>query len=62
MPNEVRLVVNKAKALFSIYTPGQIKALKNRHAHVALRTRFLMYAAVLDWYNMGIVGPGHCDE
>ena len=62
MPHEIRLVFKKATTLFTVYTPGQIKALKNKRGHVALRSKFLTYAAALDWYNRGILGPGHCDE
>lgn len=58
MPDAVLGAWNEAKGLFEAYTPGQIAALKNNSS---LRARFNSLAIVLDYYNMGATGPGHCN-
>lgn len=61
-PPEVLSTLDGATVLFETYTPDEIGALKGKPADVALRESFLSKAALLDWYNNGIVGPGHCSE
>jgi hypothetical protein len=48
-----------ATALFETYTPEEIGALKGNNA---LRQQFLALATILDDYNNGLIGPGHCSE
>jgi len=58
-PPEVLDAWNQATALFESYTPDEIGALKGKKPP---RPDFLSYAGVLDYYNNGILGPGHCSE
>jgi hypothetical protein len=62
VPPEVQDTFVAATALFNTYTPEYIGALKNKPGDVALRSQFIQYAATLDWYNNGLLGPGHCSE
>jgi hypothetical protein len=48
-----------ATALFEAYTPAQVKAMKGNHP---VRQQFTTLAYLLDQYNNGITGPGHCTE
>lgn len=57
-PELVTDVLAEAEALFNAYTPAQIGALKGSNA---LRKTFIEHAKILDQYNNGIIGPGHCD-
>lgn len=50
---------DEATGLFSLYTPAQIKAMKSNNP---VRQRFLALASILDDYNNGIIGPGHCED
>lgn len=52
---------NEAKAVFEAYTPAQIAVLRGRVA-TELRGYLLARAMLLDAYNNGLTGPGHCDE
>ncbi len=58
-PAEVLDAWNQATALFESYTPADIGAL---HGNKPPRPDFLSYAGILDMYNNGILGPGHCSE
>jgi len=58
-PPEVLDAWNQATALFETWTPDQVGALKGNKPP---RPDFLSYAGVLDYYNNGILGPGHCSE
>ena len=49
----------EATQIFATYTPAQIGALKSNNA---LRAHIIELAALLDAYNNGITGPGHCDQ
>jgi hypothetical protein len=51
----------EARAVFEAYTPAQIAALKGKDGS-ALRAHIVELAGVLDAYNNGLIGPGHCDE
>lgn len=58
-PPEVLSAWNEATTLFQTYTPAQIGALKGNQKP---RPRFLELAGLLDMYNNGLIGPGHCSE
>ena len=59
MPAEVLSAWNEGTTLFSTYTPAQIGAQKGSQQP---RKRFLELAGLLDMYNNGLIGPGHCSE
>jgi hypothetical protein len=48
---------DQAEALFETYTPAQVANLKGAAKHV-----WINLATILDNYNNGLIGPGHCDE
>jgi hypothetical protein len=56
-PADVLATMDEAQQLFEAYTPEAVGALKGNNA---LRARFIDAAAVLDAYNNGQSGPGHC--
>ncbi|MFL6195143.1 MAG: hypothetical protein ACJ75H_13295 [Thermoanaerobaculia bacterium] len=58
-PPEVLAAWNEATTLFQTYTPAQIGAQKGSQQP---RKRFLELAGLLDMYNNGLIGPGHCSE
>lgn len=51
----------QAAALFNFYTPEGVAAAKGKSGN-ALRSQFVSLASVLDTYNNGYLGPGHCSE
>ena len=57
-PGEVSNAIIEAGKLFQQYTPAEIGGLKGSDA---LRQKFIQYAALLDQYNNGKIGPGHCN-
>jgi hypothetical protein len=59
MPPEVLSAWNEGTTLFSTYTPAQIGAQRGSQQP---RKRFLELAGLLDMYNNGLIGPGHCSE
>jgi hypothetical protein len=59
MPSDVATVLGDATALFGTYSPDFIGALSGGDD---LRKQFVGMAKVLDKYNNGILGPGHCDD
>ena len=59
MPAEVQAAWNEATTLFQTWTPAQIAAQKGNQQP---RKRFLELAGLLDMYNNGLIGPGHCSE
>jgi hypothetical protein len=59
LPMEVQEAFDEAKTLFETWTPAQIGALKGADP---TRKRFLELAGLLDMYNNGLIGPGHCSE
>ncbi len=61
VPSSVLSTLNAASALFTTYTPGQVEAAKGKAGN-ALRSQFITLAGVLDAYNNGLIGPGHCSE
>ena len=56
-PSAAEAAFDAATVLFSTYTPAQIAALKG-NSHV--RQEFIALAGILDAYNNGLIGPGHC--
>lgn len=59
LPPEVLSAWNEATTLFQAWTPAQIAAQKGNQQP---RKRFLELAGLLDMYNNGLIGPGHCSE
>lgn len=59
MPVEVQQAWQEAKALFLVWKPAQIASQKGGQQP---RKRMLELAGLLDLYNNGLVGPGHCSE
>jgi hypothetical protein len=59
MPPEVMQAWQEATTLFQVWTPAQIGAQKGGQQP---RKRFLELAGLLDMYNNGLLGPGHCSE
>ena len=57
VPADVQTAITDATDLFNTYNPDEIGALKGRDE---LRAQFITLASVLDEYNNGITGPGHC--
>jgi hypothetical protein len=55
----VAAALAEATTLFQTYTPAAIKALKPSSA---VRQRFVTLGGLLDAYNNGLTGPGHCSE
>lgn len=58
-PDEVDGALTLGGDLFSTYTPAEIGALKGNDP---LRAQFLSVNDILDSYNNGEIGPGHCDD
>jgi hypothetical protein len=48
-----------AESLLNEYTPAEVKALSNNDNDKKL---FKSLAGILDDYNNGLIGPGHCDD
>jgi hypothetical protein len=59
VPAAVQDAFDDATVLFNTYTPAQIAALKGNKAP---RPEFIALAAILDGYNNGLSGPGHCSD
>ena len=57
VPSNVQTAITASTNLFNTYTPAYIGALKGGDE---LRAQFISIASVLDAYNNGIIGPGHC--
>ncbi len=59
IPPSVLAAFNAATVLFNTYTPAQIAGLPGNNP---IRKQFVNLAGILDKYNNGITGPGHCSE
>ena len=59
IPDDVLDAFDEATTLFNTYTPDQIAALKGKNS---VRQQFVSLAEILDDYNNGLSGPGHCSE
>jgi hypothetical protein len=60
VPSEVQEAFDAATVLFQTYTPGEVAALKGKAGNED-RAQFIRLAELLDKYNNGLLGPGHCD-
>jgi len=56
-PSAAQSAFNSATTLFNTYTPAQAAALKG-----SAKNTWTNLATILDNYNNGLIGPGHCDE
>ncbi len=56
---EVDAALAEAMDLFATYTPAQVAAFRGNST---VRARFVALALLLDQYNNGLIGPGHCSE
>jgi hypothetical protein len=56
-PEEVQDAFDAATDLFQVYTPAEVGAWRGNHA---TRAEFIALASILDNYNNGLLGPGHC--
>lgn len=59
--SEVQAAFNEATEKFKLYTPAQLAAMKGKGG-TDTRARFIALAGILDGYNNGLTGPGHCSE
>lgn len=57
-PAAAQTAFNSATTLLNTYTPAQIGALAGNSS---LRKQFVELGGILDSYNNGKIGPGHCD-
>jgi hypothetical protein len=60
-PTDAQAAFAAATALFEEYTPDEVAGMKGRNGK-ATRADFIALAEILDDYNNGYIGPGHCDE
>ena len=58
-PTAAQAAFDEATSLLQTYTPDQIAALKGKSP---VRQTFICLAEILDDYNNGLIGPGHCSE
>jgi hypothetical protein len=61
IPSEALDAWNEAAALFNTYTPEEVAEMKGKNGN-GLRAQFVALAEILDAYNNGLIGPGHCSE
>jgi len=61
IPGDVGDAWDEATVLFGTYTPAEVAALKGRSGR-EMRQMWIDLAGLLDDYNNGLVGPGHCDD
>lgn len=59
IPANVLTAYNAATTLFNTYSPAQVAALRGNSP---VRAQFITLAGILDGYNNGLTGPGHCSE
>lgn len=57
MPAEVQNALSEARSLFETHTPDQVDS----KGFSSLKSSFGALVPVLDGYNMGTSGPGHCN-
>jgi hypothetical protein len=60
-PSAAQAALDAATVLFNTYTPEYVATLKGK-AGTTLRAQFIDLANILDQYNNGYIGPGHCSE
>lgn len=59
MPTVVQDAFNEATILLGNHTPAEVKDMKGNDP---IRKEFIELAEILDDYNNGLIGPGHCSE
>jgi len=57
-PSAAQEAFDDATELFELYTPAAIGAMKGSNP---IRQQFVALATILNNYNNGLIGPGHCD-
>ena len=62
IPDDVLAAFDEATGLFEIYTPGDLAYPNKVEVSRDLRDQFIALAGILDGYNNGHVGPGHCPD
>ena len=60
-PSAAQAAFDEATALLGTYTPDELAGLKGK-AGKETRAQFIALAEILDAYNNGLIGPGHCSE
>jgi hypothetical protein len=60
-PAAAQAAFDEATVLFQTYTPAEVAAARGKNGK-ALRDQFIELAKILDEYNNGLTGPGHCSE
>ena len=60
-PDDVMEAFNAATVLFETYSPDEVADMKGRNGRET-RAEFIRLAEILDDYNNGYLGPGHCTE
>jgi hypothetical protein len=60
-PSAAQDAFDEATDLFNTYTPEEVAGLKGKVGK-ELRAQFIDLAEILDDYNNGYIGPGHCSE
>ena len=60
-PSAAQAAFDAATALFETYTPAEIAGMKGKSGN-ELRQQFIGLAYILDQYNNGYIGPGHCSD
>jgi hypothetical protein len=60
-PSAVEDANGPAMVLLGLYTPEQVAEFKGKTGK-DLRDQFISLAGILDDYNNGLIGPGHCSE
>jgi hypothetical protein len=61
IPADVQYAYDAATDLFEKYTPEEVADFKGKDGKET-RAEFIEQATILDNYNNGIIGPGHCSE
>jgi hypothetical protein len=61
IPGDVLDAWNEAAGLLSSYTPAEVAEMKGKNGKET-RDQFIYLAGILDDYNNGYLGPGHCSE
>ena len=57
-PTDVQDAFDDATTLFETYTPSEVGGWRGNQGQ---RSTFIELAGILDDYNNGVIGPGHCD-
>ena len=60
--SDIRGVFNEATVFFNTYTPKEVEKFNKKKDKKETRKYFLELAKILNKYNTGDIGPGHCDD